>query len=197
MRAHRRVSSGFCSRPARSLFVIVAAAAAAVVIFKFEQDLPDYSQLKNYEPPVMTRVHAADGSLLAEYSRERRLYLPSSAIPDLVKQRVHLGRGQEFLHPPRLRSRRHRARRGRVHGGQPAHPGRLDHHPAGRQELSAHLRPHGRAQDPRNAARACASNPPIPRTRSSSSISTRSTSASAITASPPRRSIISTSRCTS
>ena len=34
----------------------------------------------------MTRVHAADGSLLAEYSRERRLYLPSSAIPDLVKQ---------------------------------------------------------------------------------------------------------------
>ena len=55
------------------------------MIFKFEQDLPDYSQLKNYEPPVMTRVHAADGSLLAEYSRERRLYLPSSAIPDLVK----------------------------------------------------------------------------------------------------------------
>ena len=34
----------------------------------------------------MTRVHAADGSLLAEYSRERRLYLPSSSIPDLVKQ---------------------------------------------------------------------------------------------------------------
>jgi penicillin-binding protein 1A len=33
----------------------------------------------------MTRVHAADGSLLAEYSRERRLYLPSDEIPDLVK----------------------------------------------------------------------------------------------------------------
>jgi penicillin-binding protein 1A len=41
--------------------------------------------LKNYEPPVMTRVHAADGSLLAEYARERRLYLPSAAIPPLVK----------------------------------------------------------------------------------------------------------------
>ena len=34
----------------------------------------------------MTRVHAADGSLLAEYARERRLYLPSSAIPPLVKE---------------------------------------------------------------------------------------------------------------
>ena len=34
----------------------------------------------------MTGVHAADGSLLAEYSRERRLYLPSAEIPVLVKQ---------------------------------------------------------------------------------------------------------------
>ena len=34
----------------------------------------------------MTRVHAADGSLLAEYSRERRLYLPSDEIPALVKE---------------------------------------------------------------------------------------------------------------
>jgi penicillin-binding protein 1A len=57
----------------------------AGVIWKYEQDLPDYSLLKNYEPPVMTRVHAADGSLLAEYSRERRLYLPSDEIPELVK----------------------------------------------------------------------------------------------------------------
>jgi penicillin-binding protein 1A len=69
-----------------AIVFVLAAAGAALVIFKFEQDLPDYSHLKNYEPPVMTRVHAADGSLLAEYSRERRLYLPSSAIPDLVKQ---------------------------------------------------------------------------------------------------------------
>ena len=66
------------------LFVLAAGVLAAVV-WKYEQGLPDYSQLKNYEPPVTTRVHAADGSLLAEYSRERRLYLPSAEIPDLVK----------------------------------------------------------------------------------------------------------------
>jgi penicillin-binding protein 1A len=68
-----------------TLLFVVAAAVFAGVIWKYEQDLPDYSLLKNYEPPVMTRVHAADGSLLAEYSRERRLYLPSDEIPDLVK----------------------------------------------------------------------------------------------------------------
>src|ERR1700745_175236 len=32
----------------------------------------------------MTRVHAADGSLLAEYSKERRLYLPIQAVPKIV-----------------------------------------------------------------------------------------------------------------
>ncbi|HEY6518318.1 MAG TPA: transglycosylase domain-containing protein, partial [Roseiarcus sp.] len=68
-----------------ALVFVAAAAIFAGVIWKYEQDLPDYTLLKNYEPPVMTRVHAADGSLLAEYSRERRLYLPSDEIPDLVK----------------------------------------------------------------------------------------------------------------
>ena len=75
---------GFVFATGAIVFVVVAGIAAAV-IWKFEQDLPDYTQLKNYEPPVMTRVHAADGSLLAEYARERRLYLPSAAIPPLVK----------------------------------------------------------------------------------------------------------------
>src|SRR6185312_1765891 len=43
-----------------------------------------YSQLQDYEPPVMTRVHAGDGSLIAEYARERRLYIPIQAVPKLV-----------------------------------------------------------------------------------------------------------------
>ncbi|TBW33642.1 penicillin-binding protein 1A [Siculibacillus lacustris] len=48
-------------------------------------DLPDYTALKNYEPPVMSRVHAGDGALVAEYANERRLFLPSQAIPQLLK----------------------------------------------------------------------------------------------------------------
>jgi penicillin-binding protein 1A len=76
---------GFIFATGAILFV-VGAGAVGLVVWKFQQDLPDYTQLKNYEPPVMTRVHAADGSLLAEYARERRLYLPSSAIPPLVKE---------------------------------------------------------------------------------------------------------------
>jgi penicillin-binding protein 1A len=75
---------GFLFATSAIVFVIVAAGVGAVV-WKYEQDLPDYTQLQNYEPPVMTRVHAADGSLLAEYFHERRMYLPSAAIPPLVK----------------------------------------------------------------------------------------------------------------
>ncbi len=69
-----------------AIVFVVGALAAAAVVWKYEQELPDYTQLKNYEPPVMTRVHAGDGTVLAEYSHERRLYLPSSAIPALVKE---------------------------------------------------------------------------------------------------------------
>ncbi|MBX9740881.1 MAG: penicillin-binding protein 1A [Beijerinckiaceae bacterium] len=76
---------GFVFATGAILFVLGAAAVAGLV-WHYQQDLPDYTQLKNYEPPVMTRVHANDGSLVAEYARERRLYLPSSAIPPLIKQ---------------------------------------------------------------------------------------------------------------
>ena len=69
---------------AGTVVFLVGVAAAAGLIWHYSRDLPDYSQLQDYEPPVMTRVHAADGSLLGEYSKERRLYLPIQAVPKLV-----------------------------------------------------------------------------------------------------------------
>src|ERR1700758_792690 len=69
---------------AGTVLFLVGVAAAAGLIWHFSKDLPDYSQLQDYEPPVMTRVHAANGSLLAEYAKERRLYLPIQAVPKLV-----------------------------------------------------------------------------------------------------------------
>jgi penicillin-binding protein 1A len=66
------------------LFLAVAA-GVAVFVSSLSQDLPDYDVLAKYEPPVMTRVHAADGQLVAEYAHERRLYLPIQTIPDVIK----------------------------------------------------------------------------------------------------------------
>src|SRR6201989_2222714 len=69
---------------AGTVVFLVGVAAAAGAIWHFSKDLPDYSQLQDYEPPVMTRVHAADGSLIGEYAKERRLYLPVQDVPKLV-----------------------------------------------------------------------------------------------------------------
>ncbi len=74
---------GFLFATGGTLFV-VGSAALAYVLWNASQDLPDYQVLRDYEPPVMTRLHAADGSLMAEYARERRLHLPIQAVPDRV-----------------------------------------------------------------------------------------------------------------
>ncbi|MCB1469477.1 MAG: transglycosylase domain-containing protein, partial [Rhizobiaceae bacterium] len=67
------------------MLALLAAAGVAVYVGHLTQDLPDYEVLASYEPPVTTRVHAADGSLMAEFARQRRLYLPIQAVPDRVK----------------------------------------------------------------------------------------------------------------
>src|SRR6266568_4776353 len=67
-----------------TILFLVGVTATAGLMWHFSRDLPDYSQLQNYEPAVMTRVHAADGSLVAEYARERRLYIPIQAVPKLI-----------------------------------------------------------------------------------------------------------------
>jgi penicillin-binding protein 1A len=63
---------------------LAGAAAVGYVVWYTSQDLPNYDALARYEPPVTTRLHAADGRLMAEYAREQRLYLPINNIPDLV-----------------------------------------------------------------------------------------------------------------
>ena len=65
------------------LFISVSA-GVALYLFKLSQDLPAYDSLANYQPPVTTRVYGNDGSLIAEYARERRLFVPIEAIPRRV-----------------------------------------------------------------------------------------------------------------
>src|SRR5947199_7703615 len=67
-----------------TIMFFVGVTSVAAMLWHFSKDLPDYSQLQDYEPAVMTRVHASDGALLAEYSKERRLYLPIQAVPKMV-----------------------------------------------------------------------------------------------------------------
>ncbi|HWJ76256.1 MAG TPA: penicillin-binding protein 1A [Kaistia sp.] len=68
-----------------AVFFLVVAAGVAWYVSGLTGGLPSVEVLAKYEPPVMTRIHAADGQLVQEYAHERRLYLPIQAIPDRVK----------------------------------------------------------------------------------------------------------------
>ena len=69
-----------------TVFAIVVLGAIMIYVGSLRKDLPDYEVLASYEPAVTTRVHAASGELMAEYARERRLFLPIQAIPDRMRQ---------------------------------------------------------------------------------------------------------------
>jgi penicillin-binding protein 1A len=65
----------------------VAGVAGAFLVYQhFAAGLPDVDGLRGYQPPVMSRVYANDGRLLAELASERRIFVPINAIPDMVKQ---------------------------------------------------------------------------------------------------------------
>jgi penicillin-binding protein 1A len=81
----RFISKVFATLFALTFVLVVAAAGGAIFVFyKYGRDLPAYAQLADYKPPTMTRVHAGDGRLLTEYAEQPRVFVPVSAVPQLV-----------------------------------------------------------------------------------------------------------------
>lgn len=60
---------------------LIGLAALAYIIYHYSRDLPDYSQLKEYHPPCVTRIYSADGKLIEEYAREHRIFVPIGSVP--------------------------------------------------------------------------------------------------------------------
>ncbi len=69
---------------------------SAYYLNKMSKDLPSHEALANYEPPVTTRVYGGDGSLVAEFATESRLFVPIENIPDHVKNAFISGEDQNF-----------------------------------------------------------------------------------------------------
>ncbi len=68
------------------LGLVAAVGLAIYAVSYFGHDLPDYKQLKDYDPPVVTRIYAGDGRLMSEFAEEKRVFVPIEEIPDIVKQ---------------------------------------------------------------------------------------------------------------
>ena len=54
------------------------------VLWTYSNDIPDYKFLKNYKPPVSSKVYSGDGELVADFSKEKRIFVPYSSIPKNV-----------------------------------------------------------------------------------------------------------------
>jgi len=65
-------------------FIVLGVGLLVAILWHFGRELPDFKQLASYQPPTVTRVHAGDGSLLAEFAREKRVFVPIEAIPRMV-----------------------------------------------------------------------------------------------------------------
>jgi len=66
-----------------TVFSAVAVAALALAIYAawLFHDMPDAGDLADYRPPTATRAYAVDGTLIGEFSNERRIFVPYDRIP--------------------------------------------------------------------------------------------------------------------
>ena len=54
------------------------------VLWAYSNSIPDYKFLKNYKPPVSSKVYSGDGELVADFSKEKRIFVPYNSIPKNV-----------------------------------------------------------------------------------------------------------------
>ncbi len=65
---------------------LLGAALLIGAYFYVSTTLPKVETLSDYKPPLITRIYADDGSIIAEYSRERRILVPFEKIPKTLVQ---------------------------------------------------------------------------------------------------------------
>ena len=64
--------------------ILLSGVLVLSVLWSFSNNIPDYKFLKNYKPPVSSKVYSGDGTLVADFSREKRVFVPYESIPTNV-----------------------------------------------------------------------------------------------------------------
>ncbi|MBD1166939.1 PBP1A family penicillin-binding protein [Pelagibacterales bacterium SAG-MED09] len=65
-------------------FLLLLSIGILIVLWTFSNSIPDYRFLKNYKPPVSSKMYSGEGQLVADFSKEKRIFVPYEAIPDNV-----------------------------------------------------------------------------------------------------------------
>ena len=70
------------------------------ILWSFSNKIPDYKFLMNYKPPVSSKVYSGDGTLVADFSREKRIFVPYESIPlNVVNSFLSAEDKNFFSHP--------------------------------------------------------------------------------------------------
>ncbi len=64
--------------------ILLSAILIISILWTYSNDLPDYKFLKNYKPPVSSKVYSGNGDLVADFSQEKRIFVPFNSIPKNV-----------------------------------------------------------------------------------------------------------------
>jgi penicillin-binding protein 1A len=82
-------------------FAIFAGIVATILFyFYINEDLPKISKLSDYRPPVITTVYADDNRKIGEFYKERRIVIPISRIPQIVKEAFIAAEDSRFYSHP-------------------------------------------------------------------------------------------------
>ncbi|MDT0682893.1 PBP1A family penicillin-binding protein [Roseicyclus sp. F158] len=65
---------------------LFAALLIGGIFWMYGRELPDHDDLATYAPKTISRIYSTEGRIIDEFAVERRLFVPASDIPDLVKQ---------------------------------------------------------------------------------------------------------------
>ena len=64
----------------------IVALSIGAIFWMYGRELPSHESLAQYKPPTISRIYSGEGRIIDEFAQERRLFVPSDNIPDLVKQ---------------------------------------------------------------------------------------------------------------
>ena len=64
-------------------FLLISVAVISI-LWSFSNKLPDYKFLKNYKPPISSKLYSGKGELVSDFSAEKRIFVPYNSIPKIV-----------------------------------------------------------------------------------------------------------------
>ena len=86
-------------------FSLISSIIVLAILWNFSNNIPDYKFLKNYKPPVSSKVYSGNGDLVADFSKEKRIFVPFNSIPKNVINAFLSAEDKNFFSHPGVDAR--------------------------------------------------------------------------------------------